>query len=529
MQRKENVLAKPDVAQVSTSPQAGVVRRSIVTIIAVAVVIFLALFNLTGYPTPWFDEGLNFQPSKNLVLHGQYAMLSSEGFRVLDPAIQTGPPVILPIALSFKMLGIGLFQARLVTSLFSVLGVVVYYRIAQSLYNQAVSWLAVILLLTFAVHDSFVSYLYLGRQVLGEVPALFFFLSGLLVWFRSWERVESRYLIGAGLLFGLAMVTKSQFNLLVPPTLLAVWLTGFFAFKMLHLRHLVIPAILCAGLVLIWYGCQVMIAGPQQFSLNVAILRAGMYLHVLNFSLATMRHSLGVLARTGYVVWGSLSLVHALWHSRQRNLATLRRLALLVFAGLWLAWYAVASICWPRYTFVAVAVSHIFYAALLYDALATLASLKQASPKRRWLQTISAFALLAIAGWMLISGYSTIRSILRNHDDSYFQFARYLNESIPPDAIVESWEWELDLVTDLRYHHPPTWVTNAVTRRLWEDDSESGTVYDPREFAPEYLVVGPVARWTRVYTDTGLLDGADLQGSIGQYELYRVNSSVHSQ
>jgi len=497
-------------------------RSQALPILLVLIVGFLCLWNLSHYPLPWFDEGLNFQPPRNLVLHGQYALLSSEGFRVLDPALQTGPPVTLPIAFSFRVLGIGLLQARLVTSLFSILCVVIYYHIAQSLYGRAVGWLAAILLLTFAA-DDFVSFLYLGRQVLGEIPALFFFLSGLLIWFRSWERVEGHYLAGAGLLFGLAMVTKSQFTLLVPPTLLVVWLIGFFIFRTLRWRHLILPAMLCVGLVLIWYGLQTVIVGPQQSFLDLETLRAGVRLHVLSCSLATIRHSLGVLVRTGYVVWGGLGLAYALWCSRQRTLAALRRLALLAFVGLWLLWYTVASIGWARYAFVAVAVSHIFYAALLCDALAALAPLRRTGTRRHQLRIAFALALLLITGWMIASGYSVIRSVLGNRDESYFLFARYLDETIPPSAIVESWEWELDLITDLRYHHPPTSVTNAVTHRLWVDGSEDKTVYDFRQFEPDYLIVGRFARWTELYPPDFLEHKCALVKSIGDYDLYRVN------
>jgi hypothetical protein len=136
------------------------------------------------------------------------------------------------------------------------------------------------------------------------------------------------------------------------------------------------------------------------------------------------------------------------------------------------------------------------------------------------LRVMYALPVLLVTGWMVVSGYSTIRSIFRNNDQGYFQFARYLNETISPDTVVESWEWELDLVTKLRYHHPPTWVTNAATRRLWVDGLGSKVAYDFRQFAPEYVVVGPFARWTGLYADAGLLEDADLQVSIGRYDLY---------
>jgi 4-amino-4-deoxy-L-arabinose transferase-like glycosyltransferase len=485
---------------------------------------YLCLWNLTIYPLPWFDEGINFQAPKNLIMYGQYAMRSSEEFRVLDPAFQTGLPVELPITLSFKLFGIGLFQARLVSAMLSLLCVAIYYVIARQLYSRAVGWLAVILLLAFAP-DSFVSFLYVGRQALGETSALLFFLGGLLLWFQSWERLEHRYLVGAGLLCGLAMITKSQFNLLVPPTILTVWLIGFFWLKLLRWRHLIVPAVICVGMVFAWYLCQIIIAGPHQFLLNAVVLREGMQIHVLElFSPAKVRTALGVLARTGYPVWGGLGLIYALWRIRRPMPASakLRQLALIVFTGIWLVWYVFASIGWSRYAFIAEATTHIFYAVLLYDVFVALLPLKQINLKRQGWQLASAFALVLITGWMLASGYSTIRQIIWSDNKSYFEFAAYLDQNVPPNAVVESWEWELDLITDLRYHHPTTEVTNAITYELWVAYSPVTLDYDPRQFAPDYLVVGPFARWTQLYTRTGLLKTADLQKTIGEYELYRV-------
>lgn len=499
--------------------------RSVLLVLLLWSFFFLSLHHLETYPVPWFDEGLNFQPPKNLVLYGQYAMLSSEGFRVLDPALQTGPPVTLPIALSFRLLGIGLFPARLVVVFFTILCVAVYYRVACVLYDQTVGLIALLLLLTFAAHSEFVSFLYMGRQVLGEVPALLFFLGGLLLWFRSWEQPEVRYLLGAGLMFGLALVTKSQFNLLIPPTLFVVWLIGHIVFgNVLRWRHLILLAIPCVSLVLIWYGTQLAILGPIQFLANVETLRVGMRLHVLNFSLVTARHSLGVLIRTGYVIWGTLGLAYALWRSRQRNLATLRRLALLVFAGLWLAWYALGSIGWARYAFGAVAVTHIFYAALLRDALGTLPRLRWSGKRRNRWRIVSTLALLLVAGWMVASGWSTIGAILGSQDESYFDFAQYIHDVIPPGAVVESWEWELDLIADLCYHHPTTPITNVATRMLWVDRSVDEIDYDFQRFDPDYLIVGRFAKWTGLYPTDFLEHKCTLVGSIGEYDLYRVNS-----
>lgn len=68
----------------------------------------LGIYNQPYYPVTWFDEGLALQGALNLVNHGQYAMRSVEGFRTLDqPLIANGPGLIVPMAVLFKVFGVG--------------------------------------------------------------------------------------------------------------------------------------------------------------------------------------------------------------------------------------------------------------------------------------------------------------------------------------------------------------------------------------------------------------------------------------
>ena len=67
------------------------IRPSWLTIAAVVLVVSLVLINLTEYPTPWYDEGSHLHVPKTLILYGQYADYSSEGFRYYGPTIGVGP------------------------------------------------------------------------------------------------------------------------------------------------------------------------------------------------------------------------------------------------------------------------------------------------------------------------------------------------------------------------------------------------------------------------------------------------------
>src|SRR5690348_18477110 len=82
--------------------------------VGIAGFLWLALYNLGYSPVPWFDEGEHLRVPKTLVQYGQYAVWSADGFRYFGPTIGVGPTVLLPIALVFKLFGIGLVQARLV-------------------------------------------------------------------------------------------------------------------------------------------------------------------------------------------------------------------------------------------------------------------------------------------------------------------------------------------------------------------------------------------------------------------------------
>ena len=62
--------------------------------------------------------------------------------------------------------------------------VAVFYYLCTNLGGRRTAWLAVLLLIS----SRGASFLLYGRQVLGEVPALFFLIAGLCVWFASWKR-----------------------------------------------------------------------------------------------------------------------------------------------------------------------------------------------------------------------------------------------------------------------------------------------------------------------------------------------------
>jgi hypothetical protein len=82
-------------------------------------------------------------------------------------------------------------------------------------------------------------YLIYGRQALGNVPALGYFLAGYLLWLTALDRESWQRSVGAGLLFALAIVTKGQYILLIP-SILSVALLDAVYFRKIGLKRILL-------------------------------------------------------------------------------------------------------------------------------------------------------------------------------------------------------------------------------------------------------------------------------------------------
>src|SRR4029079_14390565 len=123
-------------------------QRWALVVVAAAAVVFLAVYRLADYPITWFDEGSHLHVPKALSSLGVYADYSSDGFRYFGPTLGVGPTVMLPIAAIFKLLGIGLVQARLVIVAYLLVALYLFHRLSRTLEGEAVAALAIALLIS---------------------------------------------------------------------------------------------------------------------------------------------------------------------------------------------------------------------------------------------------------------------------------------------------------------------------------------------------------------------------------------------
>ncbi len=187
-------------------------------VLLLSLILFGSFYNLANYPTIWWDEAIFSETAANLVQHGRYAFTvqSPDQLSDLDFRISAGPAVILPVALAYKIGGVGLVPGRLVAGGYLLLAFLALFLVARRLWGTAAALLAVALVLLGT--DIF----YWGRSVMGDIPALALFLWGL--WFFI-KAVEDRSLPGlflGGLFLGLAFTAKEFYGLtfLLPMALL---------------------------------------------------------------------------------------------------------------------------------------------------------------------------------------------------------------------------------------------------------------------------------------------------------------------
>ena len=127
---------------------------------------------------------------------------------------------------------------------------------------------------------------------------------------------------------------------------------------------------------------------------------------------------------------------------------------------------------------------------------------------------VAAYAALAVAVPLALSA----RGVLRP-DDSAQQIAAFLDANVPRDAIVETWEPELGVLTDHRYHYPPIALLDTAVRHQWLGGP--ALVYDGLSDAPAYVVVGGFGGYTGVYAPDALARDYVEQQRVGSYVVFK--------
>ncbi len=498
-------------------------RQAWILLSGVVALLVFGAWNLEAPPL-WWDEGWTLSLARNWVERGLYGhLLAGEPTsRGLGHAF----PVNAMVALSFKLLGVGIWQGRLVGVIFMVAVLLTIYHLARRLYDQRVALGTLFVLLFMSMHPQ-LHPLIVGRQVLAEPPMLFFLLAGYLALLVTITGDTYWFIPVMLASWGIGTITKAQplpfwaISLIVPliitslqhrwryAKLLALGLVGSFLvsrtllqLQQLFLQSQPLPRDSVHGL----YGVTALVL--TSFNRTVALK------YTLTFGLPTL-----------------LGLCYATWRYGKSSQSdpdeAIVRLSLLTLAGSWFAWYTLLSVGVPRYLFPATFVGSIFVAAMLhdmtgdFDVSATIKSGARALGRlcfdRQHRNALLAIVLIAMT--VPLTSLAIYRCYITNHDTSALQVANFLNTQTEEDALIETYESELHFLLERNYHYPPDQLHVELNRRslLGQDVVIS---YDPLAADPDYLVVGDYARGNDLYGPVLQTGGFRLLRTYGGYEIH---------
>jgi 4-amino-4-deoxy-L-arabinose transferase-like glycosyltransferase len=516
---------------------------------------FLLFYNLDLNPRPWQDEGAVASIAKSLVQNGVYATKTSNGYETYGGVQSVGPTVVLPVALAYRLWGVGLVQGRWVMALYAFITLVLLYQTGLTLFNRRVAIVAVILVLG----SQAVGYFIYGRPVFGEVPALGFFLAGWLVWNQAIRRNRSLLAVLAGLLVGLAMVTKAYYVIIVSGTIVLLAVMDWVFYHQHRFKYLLLlggGALACYG---IWTGWQWLYFGADVFAENLAKLRqlasATSGIHPTWIGDAVKR-LIGPDAGHFYFFWGFLSLLYAIPLCLRRTREAFLLATVWLLTVLWLAYYVFWSMPIPRYVFPFAAIMSLFVAKLFHDVASGFAATgREFWPAlRRYisgqadlppLALVSLGALVGLTSFILLVGYEFQRTVRLDVLDTEGvekhavatppqlgvpqQVADFLNQHIDRDKVIETWERELGVLTDHTYHYPDQLMLAKIDSAVFHNGGYYSLGADYfNSVRPSYVIDGWFARGNHVYDANFLKSNARLIASLGdgdwRYDIYQMNS-----
>jgi len=186
--------------------------QKILVALILLIVVFFSLFRITESPPFGFDEGWAFHLATNISRVGESVTQFSPGRLEHSSIISVGYPLLYPLAFWFKLFGIGILQARLMMVLYLLGFVIASFTLLRRLYGNTIALSSLAILSTFPPFYTF------GKEIIGEVPVLFFFVLSLLCLHLAFGNPKRKlfWLIMAGFSAGLCVASKTMALALIP-------------------------------------------------------------------------------------------------------------------------------------------------------------------------------------------------------------------------------------------------------------------------------------------------------------------------
>jgi hypothetical protein len=431
-------------------------------------------YNLTNYPTIWWDEAIFSETAANLVQHGRYAFTvqSPDQMNDLDFRISAGPPLILPVALAYKIFGVKVASGRLVAGAYLAFLFLALFLGTRRLFGPAAGLLAMALALIGT------DVLYWGRSVLGDIPALGLFLCGSWFLLKALDGDEVLPLVWGGIFLGLAFAAKEFYGLAFLPPLFLVTRQSWRQWRRLALRLLAFSA-----------GVGLPIAAYVLFK---AFILGDLGAAVLHFfhQKKLLCHEFFTPFTIGRVYPESFTylLQHPLfWLGILGAALTWRKRDFSWGEKLWvsnfLLWSLVylTAVYWMRFALPALFLASPLAARFLLRAKARLAVLAAPrAPAWMWSGLLAAFCLLIYP----LVGLDIMGQILKRQADVPYKLVDYLRVNVPRGCLIETPEYELAFLDDdHRFHLMPSYY-------FVESTPERVVLLNPRPIPYDFDGVG---------------------------------------
>jgi 4-amino-4-deoxy-L-arabinose transferase-like glycosyltransferase len=484
--------------------------RSLAVLIGVIAVVLL-FTNLSTYPQPWIDEGYLTATARTIATQGYYTPLAPSNVPEFDPTISTGPTLIIPVAIAFKLFGVGLIQARVVAAVAGLLTLAVIAVLARRIVGNQAAFIMVVLTLA-GTPDRFMSFVPMSRHMLGEVTAIGLCLYGIWLWIRACDLGKQHWwqFVIAGCSLGLAVITKPQLLMAIPPAFVLIILLERIWYQIASWRAWIWTGCGITVIVVGWVTIQGSIIGFEQLIGYYLKEQASMAAQVMNDSSQYIRRALGTLWRAGFLLWGVPGVIYAGWLVRQRTIDGFIHAWLLLTWACWACWMVLFSVGWSRYGFIAALLPLFWTSGLIYKLFLSWSGIRRI------------ILVLAVMIGITINGVANITPIFVPQDHSAQAFSAYLRENIPHDSTILSWEWELEILAPQQFQYPSPSAWYEIVELVQSNTSIPKQFIDPSTaMSVDYIIDGPFSSWTTVFREY-IISHSSRVTKIGPYSLYEV-------
>lgn len=464
--------------------------------------------------------------ARTLAENGVYAIRTSTGYQTFGPVQTVGPTVILPIAIVYRLFGVGLLQGRLVAGAFALFTLIAFYGLVRKILGSATALLAVGLLLGSPA----ARFLLLGRQVIAEVPAMGFMFAGWWSWSKATDK-GLKWPLATGLMMGLAAVTKPMYGALITLSLLSVVAMDTVRRARLSIRNYAVPIAMIGAMMAGWQGWQLLEFGSEVYLDNLIKLRewsrASTGFHSGSFEDA-MRFLIGARSGHLYLFWGIPSLLYS-WVLGWRDEKRSDVLAIASFTTMALVHYVIWRISWGSYSIAPVASMAMFVAALWLALIRFLESSPWVLFTRDGENPIGrALVLTSLGSVILVLLAYSIQNLART--DVLHKYvapadaASTLEEYVGPEEVIDTLEKEMGILTDLQFRYPDqSVITAGIRAAFWNGprDYSLGEKYFSGHDV-DYVLIGWYGRMMSIYDMEYLERQAEPVVKVEEYELFRI-------